>query len=257
MAKSSGFTIVETLIFLAVSAVMFVSAMLLIGGSQRKTQFNTTTRDFESNIIDIANDIATGYYQSNGSIGCGVAAGEPTDSSPVPIGTNDKCILVGRVISSNGENYTVQSIMGLRTKNADGVTDVTSLNDAKPRLITAADATTTKPIGYGATIECIRIDNQSACNPNVALAFFTNLQKSVSTFVSGDSGGGINAVMYSYNVTPNLEAAIRSATYGNPVKKATICVLSGTTNQHADITIGLDDSSNLGVTTTIATGACS
>ena len=64
-ARRGGYTIVETLIFLAVSALLFVSTIILISGRQAKAQFTNSVRDLVSDITDVANDVANGYYQTS------------------------------------------------------------------------------------------------------------------------------------------------------------------------------------------------
>ncbi|MBI3624088.1 hypothetical protein HY218_00480, partial [Candidatus Saccharibacteria bacterium] len=56
----NGFTIVESMIFLAVTGTLMLVAFLMINGKQAQAQFATGVRDFNSKIEDIINDISTG-----------------------------------------------------------------------------------------------------------------------------------------------------------------------------------------------------
>ncbi len=67
--RSTGYTIVETMIFLAVSSLMFISAMILINGRQSRAEFIQAVRVFEANLRDVANDVSTGYYANTTQAG--------------------------------------------------------------------------------------------------------------------------------------------------------------------------------------------
>ena len=67
--RSHGFTIVETMIVLAVSGALFTSAIFFIGGRQQKAEFTASVRNFETSINDIANDVSDGYFADNAGTG--------------------------------------------------------------------------------------------------------------------------------------------------------------------------------------------
>lgn len=277
-AKSGGFTVVETLIFLAVSMAMFVSATVLISGRQGKIQFNNAVRDFESNLIDMANDVANGYYQSNNDITCTVLGGAPNPQPATKdLGTNQDCIFIGRVVMPdkiNPESFNTYSLAGLRTVAGAAAVgaekrtnDVATLAQAMPRLIhNVPSAIDNKDIGYGTTIQCIEVDTGGglptcASASKTALAFLTNIRGGIAeTESSNKSGAGIHAVLYAYSPadyqTSDLKDAVAIASYGTTAKSAVICLKSGTTNQYAQIKIGADSSSSLTITSEIRNTPC-
>jgi type II secretory pathway pseudopilin PulG len=132
--SSSGFTIVETLIFLGVTAVMLVSALLLVGGQQRKTEFTQAVRDIESQIKDVANDVSTGYYSSSSNFTCkDNGASKLVISSDISkLGTNSDCIFIGRAVQfkvegSDGEGFALYNIAGKRGASELSSAKVTAL----------------------------------------------------------------------------------------------------------------------------------
>ena len=173
--KNLGYTILETMIFLAVSAAMFVSAMAFISGRQNRTEFTSAVRDFESSMNDLANDVSNGYYSNsaNGnSINC-TASGtsltintQPTDSQGSHIG----CLFLGKAIqfmpsSANGSSKYVQiTLVGLQYKNGSvSQGDIETYNDAKLAAVAPGttaqssgrpDGTVVSRIGGGVTVEC-------------------------------------------------------------------------------------------------------
>jgi type II secretory pathway pseudopilin PulG len=124
----AGYTIIEVLIFLAVSGGLLVSVMTLVSGQQQKTQFTTGVRDFESKMQDLINDVETGFFPSSSDLGCSVTGMETNsaarpqvvDSSSREQGTNQDCVFLGKAIQfyrgSGGEvtDYRAMTIAGKR-----------------------------------------------------------------------------------------------------------------------------------------------
>jgi len=143
----SGYTIVETMIFLVITTALFASAMLAVGGKQATVQFTQGIRDAQSKIQDIINDVATGYYPSNGDFACAYtqsnALSRPVfTAGAVAQGSSNACVFLGKAVqftasgATAGEgatNYNVFSIAARRL-NVSGQ-DVQSLNDALPTAL--------------------------------------------------------------------------------------------------------------------------
>src|SRR5438477_181949 len=99
-----GYTIVEVMIFLAVSSALLLSAMALISAQQRKTRFSQGSKDMVSQLQDIVNIISTGYYINSNNYKCsdsgnGDSSGYPTVSSSTANnkGANYGCTFIGHV----------------------------------------------------------------------------------------------------------------------------------------------------------------
>jgi type II secretory pathway pseudopilin PulG len=147
---ASGYTIIEVMIVLVISGAMLGTVATMVSGQQERTEFSTATRELESDIQDIFNDVESGIFDSNGQLSCD----DPSPQTPVsPIigtaakeqGTNGSCILVGKAIEFYQEpggtvsSYAVAGIVGKRqyrppTGPVTQLEDVSSLDDAKPVL---------------------------------------------------------------------------------------------------------------------------
>lgn len=142
MLASSGYTIVEAMIFLAVSGLLLVSVIALISGEQAKTEFTASIRDFESRMQDVLNDIATGSYPGS-TAGCSLAAdGSPQLSGSANQGTNQACTFVGKAIQFSPEpgqegQYKLSTVVGRRIIDVPGGApkEVSSIQDANPRIL--------------------------------------------------------------------------------------------------------------------------
>lgn len=140
-----GYTIVEVLIFLAISSVLAISALMLMSGRQRNTEFTQAVNELESQLRDIANDVTTGYFPNPGNISCTVSGA--TDAPALSTGgadpgTNTSCIYVGRAIQFDSNSMRVYSALGRRQANGSDVKDVF---ESKPKLVAQKSAIDTAP----------------------------------------------------------------------------------------------------------------
>jgi type II secretory pathway pseudopilin PulG len=74
--RQVGYTILEVLIFIAVSSLMFISAMRAISGRQRQVQFTQSIQEFDAKIKDLINDVTTSYYPTNENVSCEIIGSE-------------------------------------------------------------------------------------------------------------------------------------------------------------------------------------
>lgn len=100
-ARYSGYTVVEVMMFLAISGVLFMIAGTYINGQQQAAQFSQGLRDFESKIQDTVNGVATGNYPDAGTFVCTVNESSGNldfAAGGAKQGTNKECVFIGKVI---------------------------------------------------------------------------------------------------------------------------------------------------------------
>jgi hypothetical protein len=106
---SSGYTIVEVIIFLAISGAILISSIAFLSGSEGHNRFSQSMRDTQSKIQDLLNDIPTGNTGGLSSVTglshCFHNTGSgktQIDSGPANTGnpnhTNGGCIFLGKAI---------------------------------------------------------------------------------------------------------------------------------------------------------------
>jgi len=227
---SSGYTIVETMVFLAVTGILFVSAVATVQGKQAVVQFSQGTRDAQSKIQDVINQVSTGYYPSTNSISCTA----PSGGAPIIVagsktqGSSDDCIFLGKVIqlgTSGGTGFNAFSVAA-RRQNASTNTTATSLEQALPTAMaptsnasSTPDSTEKTEFDYGLIVTRIMMPLQpknsatgkfpaGAFNGTTygAVAFFTSLP-TVSSGLLLASG----AQHVSFGVVP--ESTLNDSTY--------------------------------------------
>lgn len=262
-SRSGGYTIIEVLIFLAVSSFMLVLAIMYVGGQQNKAEFTTAVRDFETKLNDIANDVATGYYVKPVNFQCDNNSGRPVPSSSATDvqGQNDECIFAGTVLkfgeNSNRELLAQFTMAGVRTNS--GGDNVTTIEEANPFPVYNAglqDAVVRSSLGYGVRVVCVAVGSSCTAGSNspAAVGFFSTFS---SASASGQ-GSGIQTDVVAYdtvNFTQDLTASANNldgvtTSDLNPNGGVVICLQSGGTSQYALIRLG-GDSGGLGITTEI------
>ena len=141
--RPRGFTIVETMIFLAISGLLFLSTIEIVDGQQNKTEFFQAIHVTFSQLQTLSNNVSDGYYATNpitGGFSCtaGSGAGVPPvlSASPNQQGQNLGCIYVGQMIQfapgGNTNEFTIYTMVGRQYNGALGSTPVTSLAQAAP-----------------------------------------------------------------------------------------------------------------------------
>lgn len=271
MFNRGGFTIVETLLVLGVTSIMFVAVISSITGRQNRIQFSQGMRDIGSNISDIMNDVNTGYFPTILGLKCiaGNDNAPPQLSYDVSVGdatgAREDCVFAGKVIQIGTETSAsdgfIYSMTGRRlTYSAGGSSDVSNFTELKPVVVDSKntnnvsgpgasnlDATVGLSLPYG-----IRIVRSDGTDGGRAIGVFYKNFRGVS--LNGQSSSGVTSVsvadvtsadpdrsMMSQdkviaaadNDTGGLESRFLS---GNST--LVLCFKSDATGQTATITIG-------------------
>lgn len=194
-SHASGYTILESMIFLAVTGALFGMVAVTIQGQQQRAEFNQGVRDLESRVQDIMNDVATGYYTNTGTFRCSALPSDPTPN--IVAGSNNQganlgCIFLGRAIqfgahNSNRRDYTVFTVVG-KQRVPGGVSpkEVNNYGEAAPTV--ARFANEQERIGGGISVAWVRSYHGGALMNNLGtVGFFSSLGKYEDTALSSGS----------------------------------------------------------------------
>jgi prepilin-type N-terminal cleavage/methylation domain-containing protein len=107
-----GFTILETMIVLAITSVLLVSTILLVSGQIERYRFRTSVATFEQILRDEFNNVSDGYFGEtpdssaigSGSTSCGDIYG---DSSS--LGDSD-CVYSGKKVTIDAANKNITTV---------------------------------------------------------------------------------------------------------------------------------------------------
>ena len=121
--QSQGFTIVETLIVLAVTAAMFLAAVVYISGRQNKAMFTDAMQDTKSRILAMFSDVSNSVYPKNVTFGCEAQSIGSSKTIKITAGSahsaDGACVYIGKVwwTAKNTSDSVVDTVMGVRLAN--------------------------------------------------------------------------------------------------------------------------------------------
>lgn len=248
MKNRGGFTIVETLITLAVSSIIFVTIMAVFSGRQGRVEFSQGIRDIEAYIQDIGNDVRNGYYPTINQK-CGIESGslkfyEVTNPADYKQGTSGSCVFAGKVMFFNGADgkITAYSIAGDKS--------ATSLSSLKQTVMGVNATETAEDYQIPASIKLIKSNEY---NINLMMGLFFDVS-------SSSSSSSTSIKPYIIKVGGSDIAAVNSGVKnafisGNSTEISPdgikLCFKSGSSNQYATITVS---KSINGLSTTVLIG---
>lgn len=148
----SGFTIVETLIVLAVTSALLVSAMLAMSGRQARTEFQVGRESAVRELQSTISQIESGRYQTKNNFTCrtdaldrviftSVAPGSGTQ------GANEDCTFLGLGLVFGQAAGTYDSYVIAGTRTVSGLTAKT-ITESKPTTDVLTRFTNSMPRGF-------------------------------------------------------------------------------------------------------------
>ena len=270
--RAAGFTIVETLIVLAVTGFLFVAIAATLSGKQGRNQFIEAINNVQGQIQQSISEVQSGYYTNTNNFKCdstgsGVhitpgAAAQGTNVSDIARG----CVFLGKALQFGTDTTPAQvtafSLAGWI--GASGTDPVTALADSDITPIykttigtytnTTAPTSGVTSVGgllNGLTLASFTYNNGGSDLPIAAVAFVSELGslKASNTYNSGIQPvdlipvgiGGSNLKRSNQDVANALNSI--NPTLINPKNGVKICFASGTTNQSGLITIGANGDS--------------
>lgn len=227
----AGYTIVEVMIVLAVSSVMFLIAANFISGKQARTAFTSGTNTFNTRMQELITQVENGQF-SDVSFSCSASgnAAKPIaiDSSVAGSqGSNSDCVFVGKFVhfgvDGDKTKYDVMLLAGL-----DGQLVGTAFKTVSPITKDVDNASTnqidiTKHLTIPQGLNVVKTSVGAANTPVYGLAFLQD-----------PSGTSSNQVIIGYvgSLGANAsEAATGNAFRGGGIStndRAAICLSDGT-----------------------------
>lgn len=275
---NSGFTIVETLIVLAVTGTMLLMAATFVSGRQNKTQFQTAINSLQQQLQQIINQTSSGFYNNNADFSC-IGTGTFVTLSNLTSksqGSNEGCIFLGNALQFGtgagdpaASQLAIIPIVGKQYSGLGTTQPVQDIATAKPRAV--------YPLGEGISTGAVSSDSMqggltvASSNPACTSGGMCYIKGALKTqtgaivFLSGDSNGSLASVdatgqfkpggqqfslwgvhgsvpaQPTSNVAADIGNAAANPTNGLfPADSASICIASGTTTQSGRFTITSD-----------------
>ncbi len=280
-SRQAGYTIVEVMIFLVISAALLLSALGMLDGRVARTQFVQSVQALDTKLKTIANESATGTYPSASNFGCAVIGGQTTVvNGSGEQGTRQNCTFVGKVVNlgvagtgcqapianSQCDKAEVYTVIGRRTIDATGTLPnaLTGAQGTKPVVVQTINQTFT--LGYSMRVTGVFQKTASGNNLVSGLGFFQTINGDYS---GGNLGSGSQTVEpWVINSTTAVPTSpLTAATMANTVRQEqmsrineggsiVICLRSGSSDQNASITISGATAGGLTTNTVIGDTQC-
>lgn len=236
-----GYTIVEVMIVLAVSGVMFLIAANFINGKQEHTAFTEGSNDLVSRLQNIAQDVTDGHY-SDWPITCdanpsGTAISFPASGSPGQ-GANPKCVFLGKLvhfyISGTALPQAYETFSLAAARNITG-----SLPQPGVKAIPGLTDQSTVPQNLYVqgmhVLDLTGNDHPSVSNIGFAQGLGTIPDPTAGVYQSGAQTVGLVYTTALDNAAAGSVTAIAGGAV-QPAKSAVICLSDGT--RYAQVFIG-------------------
>ena len=159
-----GYTIVEVMIFLAVSGFMFIIAAAFVSGKQSIAEFRQGMNEINTQVQQAINDVGNGFYPSGAGFACSAnASGLTINGGGGSVqGANQGCVFLGKVIQfglgGDGTRYAVYTVAGSQFANgaASGNPPAsfaealpTAVDDSNGGAVTNINLTQTSTLQWG------------------------------------------------------------------------------------------------------------
>ncbi len=274
-----GYTIVEVLIVLAVSGVMFVIAATFVSGKQARASFQQGTRTLTANIQSTIDSVVDGQYTDIPLI-CTLNSTIPRTLSFLPgssarQGSNPDCTFLGQVLhfdfdaahpasSTYQRNYETLVLAAAKTSSTSG--PLTTIADSVLTPVNLShgtvNLTSQHVVPQNLDVEGMKITYINASGNPVDQAgvydigFVQGLGSvdSAST-PSYASGAQSLRLIANLNIGANqsISASLDQGNVNAQVSKAILCITDG--DRHATITIGGNNNQLSAVSQNVADGS--
>jgi hypothetical protein len=205
-----GYTLIEVMIFLAVSSVMLAVTIVAIKGQQAHTEFITTMNDVDTKFQQWIDQVVNGFSGSTAATGsgdykCQLGPGGPNASPELvstpgagnDLGANPACIFLGKALQVNSNQSSTDSghiyaysILGRRTYISGGQeATADNLKHANPVAAVFGDIDLTEDYKIPQGVRVLSVKSTTAGIPDSRMAGFFN------SFNSGNTANGSSSLL--------------------------------------------------------------
>lgn len=234
--SANAYTIVEVMIVLAVSGVIFLAAISFVNGKQERTAFNSGVNTMASQIQGVIEQVTDGQYNDEpiscsqtGSGTLSIVVGSAVTSGQGGQGTNPTCVFLGKSLtfaSGSTNSFNVYPVAASRIDG--GGNEVTDLGSAQA---TRVDSLVTSQ-NMSQNLSVVGISTGGDYNASGQIEFLQSLAQAGD--VAGVLGDGAQTVGLYYSSSSDSLST-------TPSTGISICLTDGT--RYGIIDIGLNSNS--------------
>lgn len=266
-----GYTIVEVMLFLAISGVIFAGAVTVFSGQQNRTGFSQGIRDLASQIQKDVDEVSSSVFLGGGNFTCTTSAvtGRAQLSVGTPgLGSNQDCMFLGRafqVVPTQQKIYVYSVLGNKNTANGEPVTSFLSAMP-EPAFSTGTDITKEYDTTWGKLTSSKVTNTAGVASDSDLVGFYNSLQDG---YQNSGVAGAQSVFAKGYNYVSSDPATARSAAVKSCIEEQnangvtcsstpiinvwTLCFASTGSTQTALLTV---TSTPAGITTDVNITSC-
>lgn len=172
MKQQRGFTIVEVLMFVAVSALMLTGVMAGISTNLNNTRFLSSTKSLESFVQQQYDEIQAGVAERSTTASCPYAAGGASQ----PPGASDGCVVIGKLIRFLDNHALVFPVVSRMQPtpgcHVDGTGDAVEIGGYCPITLSSNQGVDVTDYDY---LWGVKIANSNKLQPNGSIGNYNAL----------------------------------------------------------------------------------
>lgn len=123
--STRGFTIIETMLFLAISGVLIVAMIAGTGASINIQRYRDAVETFKAMLQEQYSELSSVHNDRDNSWSCNDQAQTEQDAGQVR--GQSGCMLMGRYLAIDASTITTHSIVGVQTSSSTSGTDIDKL----------------------------------------------------------------------------------------------------------------------------------
>ncbi len=246
-----GFTIIEVMIFLAISGFTFLIAASFINGKESQAEFSTGMNNANGLIASLINNVSNGDYPLSATsfFNCNVASGSLTITPSTSQIITPGCALIGKVIAPETNNdpfkYSIYSVAGCEfyvNNNCSLDQGLPPMTIAQEQPTVVGSLTRSNEWPNGISISKLLLVNGANEHSLGVFGVFSALpQNSGAILVSGGQTADpviITNSLLSTNNDSNVSALVHDSSALLPINNYIVMCFTGANNHKASITIG-------------------
>lgn len=244
---TSGYTIVEVLVFLSVSGFLLLSALTIMSGRQAQIQYRQGVTDIDDTITAVINDVSSGFFPSldfNCTLNTFTDRLDITAPSTEAQGSRQDCVFLGKAISlenTSTDRLVISTLAGRRAELGEVLSLTDPGSSITPINVLGANLDSIKNTTWG--IEIINMYRES--NPTESIRYIAYLTEQGSIYSGSLESGNQPVGLYaSPNALPAPNLATSTViTAPDRVPRTdhvVICLSSDSVAQNAVIILGRD-----------------
>lgn len=227
--NKNGFTLIETMLFLAITGALIVAVLVGTGASINVQRYRDSVTSLKSLIQGQYSDVLNVQNQATATnIACDSNANISTTGNTVPRGQSD-CVIMGKYVTINGSNVTTSTVIG----HASGTTtsDLSDINLIKSyNLSTLPSSTETSQLEWGTQIAWPK-SGGGAKSPTTP--------RSIAILIIRSPQNGQNYTFTGDDITVPLKSLIVAGASNPGQGQRTICVASDGLTNNNDMAISI------------------